>query len=59
MFPEANSNRFEQRPPSMLDKCSRSLVDPARRPPVWLKHGDELECTVEGIGTLRNSVVHL
>ena len=31
----------------------------SRSPPVWLKHGDEVECTVEGIGTLRNSVVYL
>ena len=29
----------------------------ARKPPVWLKTGDTVEVTVEGIGTLTNSVV--
>ena len=29
----------------------------ARKPPVWLKPGDSYEVEIEGIGTLRNSVV--
>eukprot|EP01083_Nonionella_stella_P045013 121040_1 len=29
----------------------------ARRPPVWLRPGDEVECCVEGIGTIRNTIV--
>jgi 2-keto-4-pentenoate hydratase/2-oxohepta-3-ene-1,7-dioic acid hydratase in catechol pathway len=29
----------------------------ARRPPVWLLHGDVVEAEVDGIGTLRNTVV--
>jgi 2-keto-4-pentenoate hydratase/2-oxohepta-3-ene-1,7-dioic acid hydratase in catechol pathway len=31
-------------------------VGMARTPPRWLKAGDVVECTVEGIGTLRNPV---
>lgn len=34
-----------------------SGVGMARTPPVWLKHGDEVEVTIEPIGTLRNRVV--
>lgn len=29
----------------------------AKNPPVWLRAGDELEVQIEGIGTLKNSVV--
>jgi len=29
----------------------------ARKPPVWLLHGDVVEAEVDGIGTLRNTVV--
>jgi 2-keto-4-pentenoate hydratase/2-oxohepta-3-ene-1,7-dioic acid hydratase in catechol pathway len=29
----------------------------ARQPPVWLRPGDVIEITVEGIGTIRNRVV--
>jgi len=28
----------------------------ARKPPVWMKHGDSIEVEVEGLGVLRNSV---
>ena len=31
-------------------------VGAARNPPVWLMPGDEVEVTIEGIGTLRNTV---
>src|SRR6185436_18773620 len=33
-----------------------SGVGMARTPPVWLKHGDVVEITIEKIGTLRNRV---
>jgi len=29
----------------------------ARNPPVFLKNGDIIECTIEGIGTIRNQIV--
>lgn len=32
-------------------------VGHARRPPVWMKHGDVVEVEIEGIGVLRNPVV--
>ena len=28
-----------------------------RNPPLWLKHGDIVECEIDGIGTLSNPVV--
>jgi 2-keto-4-pentenoate hydratase/2-oxohepta-3-ene-1,7-dioic acid hydratase in catechol pathway len=31
-------------------------VGTARVPPIYLKDGDRTACTVEGIGTLRNTV---
>ena len=31
-------------------------VGAARRPPRWLVPGEEVEVTIEGIGTLRNPV---
>ena len=34
-----------------------SGVGHARKPPVWMRHGDICEVSVEGIGTLRNSIV--
>lgn len=34
-----------------------SGVGMARKPPVWLKHGDVVEITIEKIGTLKNRVV--
>jgi 2-keto-4-pentenoate hydratase/2-oxohepta-3-ene-1,7-dioic acid hydratase in catechol pathway len=32
-------------------------VGSARKPPVWLKDGDEVEVEIEGLGVLRNSVM--
>jgi 2-keto-4-pentenoate hydratase/2-oxohepta-3-ene-1,7-dioic acid hydratase in catechol pathway len=29
----------------------------ARKPPLWLKPGDTIACTVQGIGSLTNEVV--
>jgi len=34
-----------------------SGIGHARKPPLYMKNGDIVECTVEGIGTLRNSIV--
>jgi 2-keto-4-pentenoate hydratase/2-oxohepta-3-ene-1,7-dioic acid hydratase in catechol pathway len=34
-----------------------SGVGAARTPPRWLQHGDVVEITIEGIGTLRNPIV--
>ena len=31
----------------------------ARKPPVWLKPGDVVEVEIDGLGTLRNSVVRI
>jgi 2-keto-4-pentenoate hydratase/2-oxohepta-3-ene-1,7-dioic acid hydratase in catechol pathway len=31
-------------------------VGMARKPPLWMKHGDVCEVEIEGIGTLRNPV---
>jgi len=28
-----------------------------RKPPLWLKDGDVVECEIDGIGTIRNRVV--
>ena len=33
-----------------------SGVGASRKPPEYLKEGDTVECRVEGIGTLRNTV---
>lgn len=32
-------------------------VGQARNPPIWLRHGDQYEVEIEGIGTLRNPIV--
>jgi 2-keto-4-pentenoate hydratase/2-oxohepta-3-ene-1,7-dioic acid hydratase in catechol pathway len=32
-------------------------VGQSRTPPLWLKPGDTFEVEIEGIGTLRNSIV--
>jgi 2-keto-4-pentenoate hydratase/2-oxohepta-3-ene-1,7-dioic acid hydratase in catechol pathway len=34
-----------------------SGVGMARKPPVWLKPGDEVEVEIDGLGVLRNPVV--
>jgi len=34
-----------------------SGIGHARTPPLYMKHGDVVECTVEGIATLRNPVI--
>lgn len=32
-------------------------VGAARKPPVWLRHGDEVEVEIEGLGVLKNTVL--
>jgi 2-keto-4-pentenoate hydratase/2-oxohepta-3-ene-1,7-dioic acid hydratase in catechol pathway len=32
-------------------------VGSARKPPVWLKEGDDVEVEIDGLGVLRNPVV--
>jgi acylpyruvate hydrolase len=32
-------------------------VGAARKPPIWMKPGDVVEVTIEGIGTLSNPIV--
>jgi 2-keto-4-pentenoate hydratase/2-oxohepta-3-ene-1,7-dioic acid hydratase in catechol pathway len=36
-----------------------SGVGMARTPPEWLKRGDVVECEIEGIGTIRNTVASI
>ncbi len=35
-----------------------SGVGMARNPPQYLKHGDQVEISIDGLGTLRNTVLH-
>nr|WP_255607640.1 fumarylacetoacetate hydrolase family protein [Ancylobacter sp. Lp-2] len=44
-------------PGDVIATGTPSGVGYARQPPVWLKPGDVIEVEVDGIGTLRNSVV--
>jgi 2-keto-4-pentenoate hydratase/2-oxohepta-3-ene-1,7-dioic acid hydratase in catechol pathway len=45
------------RPGDVIATGTPGGVGFARRPPVWLRAGDVIEVTVEGIGTIRNQVV--
>jgi len=45
------------RPGDVLATGTPGGVGFARKPPVWLEPGDEIEVTVEGVGTIRNRVV--
>lgn len=45
------------RPGDVIATGSPAGVGSARTPPIFLKHGDVTECTYEGVGTLRNTVV--
>ncbi len=44
-------------PGDVLVMGTPSGVGHARRPPVWMKHGDVIEVEIEGIGVLRNPIV--
>jgi len=45
------------RPGDVIATGTPGGVGFARKPPVWLTPGDVIEVTIEGIGTIRNSVV--
>jgi len=45
------------RPGDVIATGTPGGVGFARTPPVWLRPGDVVEVTVEGIGTIRNRVV--
>ena len=44
-------------PGDIIISGTPSGVGFARKPPIWMKPGDICEVEIEGIGTLRNSVV--
>ncbi len=44
------------RPGDLVATLTPAGVGTARVPPIYLKLGDRTACTVEGIGTLRNTV---
>lgn len=46
-------------PGDVISTGTPSGVGYVRNPPIFLKHGDTVEIEVEGIGLLRNPVVHL
>ena len=45
------------RPGDVIATGTPGGVGFARKPPVWLRPGDVIEVTVEGVGTIRNRVV--
>src|SRR4029077_20932939 len=61
MFPVAETIAYVTQgmtlePGDLLVTGTPSGVGHARRPPVWMRHGDVLEIEIEGIGILRNPV---
>ena len=54
---EAASEVMTLEPGTIIATGTPPGVGMARTPPLWLKPGDEIACTVEGIGTLTNAVV--
>lgn len=50
------SNNIILRPGDVIATGTPSGVGMARTPPVYMKPGDIAECSVEGIGTLRNPI---
>lgn len=44
-------------PGDMLVTGTPSGVGAARKPPLWMKHGDVVEVEIEGLGVLRNPIV--
>ncbi len=51
------SSVFTLEPGDIISTGTPAGVGFARKPPVWLKHGDSVTVTVEGIGSLTNPVV--
>jgi len=50
------SNNIILRPGDVISTGTPSGVGMARTPPIYMKPGDIAECSVEGIGTLRNPI---
>jgi 2-keto-4-pentenoate hydratase/2-oxohepta-3-ene-1,7-dioic acid hydratase in catechol pathway len=50
------SNMVTLHPGDLVATGTPAGVGTARVPPIYLKDGDRTACTVEGIGTLRNTV---
>lgn len=53
----ACSEGIELRPGDLIITGTPAGVGFARQPPVWLRHGDVCEVSIEGIGTLTNPVL--
>ena len=51
------SNSITLRPGDVIATGTPAGVGSARTPPVYLKSGDRISCTYEGVGTLANPVV--
>ena len=54
---EAASEVMTLEPGTILATGTPPGVGMARKPPLWMKPGDTIACTVQGIGTLTNAVV--
>ncbi len=54
---EYASNILTLRAGDIIATGTPSGVGSARKPPIYLQDGDKTECTYEGIGTMKNSVV--
>ena len=51
------SNIMTLEPGDLIYTGTPPGVGMARKPPVWLKNGDEVEVEIEGLGILKNKVV--
>jgi 2-keto-4-pentenoate hydratase/2-oxohepta-3-ene-1,7-dioic acid hydratase in catechol pathway len=51
------SEAMTLQPGDMIISGTPAGVGAARKPPLWMKAGDVCEIEIEGVGTLRNSVV--
>jgi 2-keto-4-pentenoate hydratase/2-oxohepta-3-ene-1,7-dioic acid hydratase in catechol pathway len=61
MFPVAEtladiSQGMTLEPGDLIVTGTPSGVGFARKPPVWMKHGDVCEVEIEGVGLLRNPI---
>jgi 2-keto-4-pentenoate hydratase/2-oxohepta-3-ene-1,7-dioic acid hydratase in catechol pathway len=61
MFPVAEtladiSQGMTLEPGDVIVTGTPSGVGFARKPPVWMKHGDVCEVEIEGVGLLRNPI---
>ncbi len=51
------SEAMELQPGDIIITGTPSGVGAARKPPLWMKHGDVCEVEIEGLGVLRNTVM--